>query len=80
MFYSNFDDRIKYTLCFIESSEKYSPHLVHLRDNYGIKKGPYLVNGISQEETINKFGLYIVDWQRYLNDRNITESSGKARK
>lgn len=65
LFYKNFSST-EYTLSLLEGSESYSPELIYISDNYGLKRG------VEQEPKIDNgqfsFGLYIVDWQNYLED------------
>lgn len=85
LFYSNFSDRFRLVLATIEASDKYSEYLVWLRDTYGIKIGkPYHSNGTISEND-REIGVYIVDYQRYLSDRQrkldeLNNENGKSLK
>lgn len=74
MFYSNFD-RLMLPSFFLEDSSHYSKHLVAIRDKYGV------VVGIQQPDSKGKthdntVGLYIVNYQDYLNDLNHNKDEG----
>lgn len=72
LFYSNFSDRFKADLATIEGSDFYSEYLVWLKENYGIKVGePQLYTNGKMPEDSRVCGIYIVDFKRYLADKEI---------
>lgn len=71
MFYSNFD-RLKLPLFFLEDSDYYSKDLVAIRDKYGVAMGIQQPDsaGNTHENTV---GLYIINYQEYLDDLNPSQ-------
>lgn len=67
LFYANFNS-MDYTLALLEGSPKYSPELIYIKDNYGLKRGA--VQEPFEDSNLYRFGLYIVNWEAYLKDVN----------
>lgn len=66
MFYSNFD-RFLLPLFFLKDSEYYSESLVAIRDKYGVAIGAQQPDKAGKRHE-NTVGLYIVNFQEYLDD------------
>ena len=79
LFYSNFSDRFQVALRFVQGAKTYSSHLVNLKNQYGIKiSKPYNPDNTKMSSTA--VGVYIVNFEKYLQDKNMEKKEKKIKK